>query len=58
MNCKASPRHLYWKTDDKIFVTLCEDGNVIYNGKVMTLAEATSIILKEKGVPCSFFWKP
>lgn len=52
------PRHLFWKCDRKTFVTVCEDGNVIFNGVAMTLSEATSIILKEKGIPPSFFWEP
>ena len=51
------PRHLYWKGDHSVFVTLCDDGNVVYNGRVMTLAEATSLILRTKGVPPTFFWE-
>ena len=52
-----SPRHLFWRGDRNKFVTLCEDGNVILDGSVMTLARATEILLKEKGVPPSFFWE-
>ena len=49
-------RHLYWRGNRSRFVTCCNDGNVILDGRVMTLAQATSILLREEGVPPSFFW--
>lgn len=48
--------HLYWKGDKRRFVTMCENGDVIFEGKVMTLCKATSILLREVGVPPSFLW--
>lgn len=50
------PRHLYWRFDASRFVTLCDDGTVILDGEIMTLGEATSKLLRESGVPPSFFW--
>lgn len=52
----AAVRHLYWRWNSDRFVTLCGDGNVILDGRIMTLAQATSILLKETGVPVSHFW--
>lgn len=57
MGRTAHARHLYWKGDHRTFVTLCDDGSVILDGRVMTLAQATGILLKERGVPPAFFWE-
>ena len=40
-------RHLAYKGDRNIFVTVCPDGNVIYNGRIMTLLEVTAFVLGE-----------
>ena len=58
MKAVMAVRHLYWKADRRKFITLCDDGSVIFNGKVMTLAQVTSRLLKEEGVPPRFFWEP
>ena len=47
--------HLYWKADKTRFVTLCSDGSVIFDGKIMSLAEATAILLDED-FPTSLLW--
>lgn len=57
MRPTAGVKHLLWKCARDKFVTCCEDGNVILDGKVMTLSDATSILLKTTGVPPSFFWE-
>lgn len=49
-------KSLHWRFDRRRFVTLCCDGKVILDGRVMTLAEATSLLLKTSGVPADFFW--
>lgn len=51
------PTHLYWRFDRRRFVTLCEDGKVILDGRVTTLKEATERMLSESGVPVLFFWE-
>ena len=48
---------LYWKGNHKLFVTLCDDGNVILDGHVMSLSEATSLLMRKTGVPPSLFWE-
>ena len=51
------PEYLYWRFDRRLFVTMCCDGNVILDGRVMTLSEATAILLKRSGVKADFFWE-
>ena len=48
-------RHLYWRADVRKFVTLCDDGSVIYNGRVMSLRMATAILLSEE-LSTEEFW--
>ena len=50
-------RHLYWRFNRFRFVTCCDDVNVILDGHVMSLSEATSILLRDEGIPPSFFWE-
>lgn len=54
---RRAVRHLYWKGDHRRFVTVCPDGSVILDGRVMTLAEATGELLRVTGMPPSFFWE-
>lgn len=54
---KRGCRHLYWRGDIRIFVTLCDDGNVILDGRVMSLEKATEIVLKRVGFQASLFWE-
>ena len=49
--------HLCWRWDDRIFVTLCDDGSVILDGRVMSLDKATQIVLERLGAPSSVFWE-
>lgn len=49
-------RHLYWRFNRSRFVTVCDDGSVILDGAVMTLAQATSRLLREEGIPPGHFW--
>ena len=49
--------HLCWRWDDRIFVTLCDDGSVILDGRVMSLDKATQIVLESLGAPSSVFWE-
>ena len=51
-------RHLYWCCDRRRFITVCEDGNVVLDGMVMSIEEATCVLLGESGMQLSFFWKP
>ena len=40
-------RHLYWRADGREFVTLCDDGSVIFRGRVTTLEAVTALLLKD-----------
>lgn len=43
----SEARHLYWRADGTKFVTVCDDGNVIYNGHVMSLQTAAALLSEE-----------
>ena len=54
---KDGVRHLRWTGNGNHFVTCCEDGSVILDGKYMTLEQATKRLLLTDGVPLTLFWE-
>ncbi len=53
----SKPVHLHFRADSRIFVTLCSDGNVIFEGHVMSLEEATKMILDDNRTPILCYWE-
>ena len=53
----AKDEHLFWKDDERIFVTVCSERKVIYNGEIMSLTAATMKVRGlEYGVQPTPFW--
>lgn len=49
--------HLFWKDDERVFVTVCNGGRVIYEGRIMKLAEVTRELLGRKcNAAASPYW--
>ena len=53
---RRSPMHLYWRFDRTRFITLCEDGSVVLDGRVMSKAAATAEMIRTAGIPFSYLW--
>ena len=41
-------RNLVLASDTSVFVTVCPDGSVVLDGKVMSIGEATAIVSRDK----------
>ncbi len=57
MPVRDDARHLYWKWDRSKFITLCGGESVIFEGRVMSIAEATSYMLENNRATFLLFWE-